>query len=134
MIGLAIVASMLAQNPQPPAPDAQAEIERAVHAMTDQLKRWNASIDSSGSLDTCRTITSSGDPQLDALACQAMSDCAIKMRSISARLEDPAVPDAEKEKLARDSGAQMTTCVADRRSELFRSLAESRIKAAETAK
>jgi hypothetical protein len=134
MIGLVIVASMLAPDAQPSVPDAQTQIERAVQAMNDQLKRWSASIDSSGRLDTCKTIVSSGDPQLDSLACQAMSECTLMMHSITARLEDPAVAKADKEKLAREASGTATTCVATRRAELFRGLAERRKRAAEGKK
>src|SRR5438874_2516220 len=131
MIGLLITAAMLAQTAPPSVVDSQAEVERAVQAMNERLNEWSASIDTSGSLDTCKTIQSSGDPQLDALACQAMSDCAIKMQSIAAQLEDPSVSDVKKSKLVRKASGIVTTCVSNRRLELFKDLAKSRLQAAE---
>ena len=111
----------------PPVQDRDGEIERTVQGMTERLKEWSASIDNSGRLDSCKTISSSGDAELDAIGCRAMSDCAIKMHSIAARLDDPSVSDADKQKLARDSSGAVTTCVVDRRSELLRSLALTRV-------
>ncbi|MGN6850380.1 MAG: hypothetical protein ACTHJK_13045 [Sphingomicrobium sp.] len=101
--------------------------------MNDQLKHWSASIDPSGGADNCRTISSTGDPQLDALACEAMSDCAKRMRPMTSRLDDPTVSETEKDKLAVKASGTMTTCVFDRRLELFKGLAATRVKAAQGA-
>jgi len=126
MILLAIMAVMAGQNVQASVPNPQTDVDRAVQTMNDRLLTWSASIDPSGSLDSCNTITSSGDPQLDTLACQAMSECAIDMRLVTLRLESPTVPDAKKDQLAFESGGAMTACVAKRRTQLFKGLAESR--------
>jgi hypothetical protein len=114
----------------PPVQDRSGEIERAVRAMNDRLGGWGATIDNSGRLETCKTTSSSGDAELDAIGCRAMSDCAIKMQAIAARLDDPSVSDADKQKLARDSSGAVTTCVMDRRSELLTGLALTRVLAA----
>jgi len=126
MIFLLLSAAMAGQNVQASVPNAQTDIDRAVQAMNDRLVAWSASIDPDGKLDSCKTITTSGDPELDTLACQAMSECAVSMRLLTLRLESPTLPESKKDKLAFESGSSMTTCVANRRSRLFRALAESR--------
>ena len=49
----------------------------------------------------------------------------------AAQLEDPSVSDVKKSKLVRKASGIVTTCVSNRRLELFKDLAKSRLQAAE---
>ena len=94
--------------------------------MGHKLDRWSGKFEIRGARRKCSTKTSSGDPEIDAVGCQAFLTCADQYQpetdASDERGIDPSTRRARKEALI----AHMRDCIADQRVVLLTQLNERR--------
>lgn len=82
-----ILATILLATPMAQTSALPISRERRVSDLQRKMKTWRGGLQELGSTEVgCNTSRSTGDPDLDAIACSTLITCAAPLNNISARL------------------------------------------------
>ncbi|GAA4031977.1 hypothetical protein GCM10022281_09510 [Sphingomonas rosea] len=127
---LAFVALAASMQVAAPAPGPASEVV----VMGQKLKNWRASVrDRNGRVD-CKVKVSSGDKEIDAVGCQAMTTCMAQMRPRLPSTIDKSLSAAEREANNQSLNRDLTACVKTNHDTGLAALAERRYQARQGAR
>jgi hypothetical protein len=108
--------------PQAQAPSqATAQISTDPNLSTDEtiivtarrtLRAWRGELQTSRRQAVCRTTTTSGNAEIDQIACSSMVTCWIRFQPEFAAIKASRVPKAQKQQQYAPLNAQLSSCVA----------------------
>lgn len=120
---LLIGALLVAQASGGPGVAAEAVV------ITGKLKKWTARYEVRGASSVCRTKTSSGDGEVDAIGCAAFNRCLAPLQSRIDASDAKAVPNRERKAMKSAIKADLSSCTTRTRDQLVAELAERRFEA-----
>ena len=125
---LAILALLTMQGTQDPAETAAHEEakQNEIVVIGDKLKNWTAKVRSKDGKWTCKTTRSTGDVQIDAIGCDAMTFC---MKATEMAVEMQAIQQLKrKERKARQKALNKAfgSCTFEKRADMINELAARR--------
>ena len=91
-----------------------------------RLDEWRSKLTSEKGRVTCVTKVSTGDAEIDAIGCTAMTECFPKGLPSMEASRAKGLPGAERKRLMRIGEQAMLACLAPRRDALIRELAARR--------
>jgi len=122
-----LLLSMLLTAPQLVSPPP---VGSEVAQMGSVLDRWTGRFAMRGTRATCSTRRSSGDAEIDQVACTAYLDCADGFRSRIVESNAEGLDKAVRSVMKADLAGKMNACIADRRVALIGALAARRAQSA----
>ncbi|QXT35452.1 hypothetical protein KV697_17230 [Sphingomonas sanguinis] len=106
-----------------PVPALQPEPESEVLVIGRRLEEWRSKLTSEKGRLTCVTKRSTGDAEIDAIGCTAMTDCFPKAQPAFEATRAKGLARDERKRLMTVAEQAMIACVTPRRAELVRELA-----------
>ena len=107
----------------------QAQVRNEVVVLGAKLANWKATVQSKRGRVACITQTSSGDRDVDAIGCTAMTSCIDRSLPTLLASGDKKRPRAERKALNAAAANQIKDCTMARRDALLAALAERRFEA-----
>lgn len=101
-----------------------------VTVIGQRLKTWRGAVRSSGGKATCRTTKSTGDRQIDAIGCAALTGCSTPLEArMIALAKDKALAPAERKARQAAINDELGRCMVARRDKGIEELADQRAAA-----
>lgn len=107
-----------------PSPPPAADPDIVVIAR--KLQDWRASVRMKKGKYVCAVTRSTGDPEIDGVACEAMRVCAIPAMPRYTATRAKGVDAGTRQQLIEAINGEMATCVRDQRHQLIAELADRR--------
>ena len=122
---MVLTAFLLLAPPVQAAAPAEALAQEVV-VIGRKRKTWRATFRTGREGLTCRTRTSSGDPEIDALGCAAMTQCWPNVRAKFDASLTKGIANADRQLLQTEANATLTECVSAQHKKRIEALAIAR--------
>ena len=106
--------------------DAPAETAEEIVVIGEKMKQWNAAIRYRDGKAICTIKKSTGDPDVDRIGCDSMTQCFDAMRPRFDSTQDKALDRATRKQRLAEANTDLTACVVEKRGDMIAALAEKR--------
>lgn len=111
---------------QVPVPDRATEVT----VIGQRLRNWRGTVRSQGGKVACQTQTSTGDKEIDAIGCTALTACSTPMESrLIALAKDKTLTRTARKTAQARINAELGRCMAKRHDAMIQALADRRYAA-----
>ncbi|MEP9402598.1 hypothetical protein [Sphingomonas sp. VNH70] len=108
------------------APPEQAAPSEEITVVARKLRDWRGNASKRDGVTRCVTRRSTGDAEIDAIGCRALTDCMPRFEPEILAVANSTAKRAERERLNAPIYQRMGVCFAERRETLVRELADRR--------
>jgi len=112
---------------QPTEAERNTAKDQEIVVIGERLKDWEAKFRTKGGQTTCRITKSTGDEQIDAVGCQAMTICFDKHMSDLVAASNAKGSRDEKRAIRKRTNQLFTNCTMSQRDRLIENLVDQRI-------
>jgi hypothetical protein len=123
MLSLAFL--LLAQQPPVAAPDSAVQNEIVV--IGEKLKAFGFKLKTKKGSTVCTITKTTGDPQIDQIGCDAMTQCFSSLNSRIEMIQDRKTPKATRRSMETELNKDLTACVKETRSDKIAELVNIRM-------
>lgn len=120
---MSMFAALLLATAPTAAPAAPAD---EIVVIGERLKAWRGKFGTKKGVASCRTTKSTGDKEIDAIGCSALSACIAPHVAQMQAIADMKLPKAERNRRLTDAMQPVGACVVEKRSDAIAELAARR--------
>lgn len=121
-----IISALLFVAQATPVAGEAAPEEAEIVVIASKLKGWRGKFSVNGDKVTCKTVTSTGDKEIDAVGCAALTQCLVPLKPRLQESDDKALGKDRQRELKEAISQDLRDCVRDTRGDLIAELSATR--------